>query len=117
MVRPPEVRPAMTAIVTGASAGIGAVYARKLAQRGYNLITVARNADRLEAHGSQTRQQTGRKVEIIAADLSDPAEVQDLADRISGDPAVTLVVNNAGISLQGGVLNSSPQAAGALIAL
>jgi uncharacterized protein len=105
------------AIVTGASTGIGAVYARKLAKRGYDLVTVARNAARLEANASRIREETGRAVEVIVADLSKPTEVLKLAQRIAEDATVALLVNNAGVSLQGGVLQNTLADAERLIAV
>jgi short-subunit dehydrogenase len=105
------------AIVTGASKGIGAVYARKLAKRGYDLVTVARNAARLEANASRIREETGRQVEVIVADLSKSAEVLKLAQRIAGDATVALLVNNAGVSSQGGVLQNTLADAERLIAV
>jgi short-subunit dehydrogenase len=105
------------AIVTGASTGIGAVYARKLAERGYNLIIVARNAERLKANASRIREQTGREVEVIVADLSQPSEVLKLAERITNDASVAFLVNNAGVSTQGGVLQNTLADAADLIAV
>jgi uncharacterized protein len=105
------------AIVTGASKGIGAVYARKLAKRGYDLVTVARNAARLEANASRIREETGRQVEVIVADLSKSAEVLKLAQRIAGDATVALLANNAGVSSQGGVLQNTLADAERLIAV
>jgi uncharacterized protein len=105
------------AIVTGASTGIGAVYARKLAKRGYELVTVARNAARLEANASRIREETGRAVEVIVADLSNQTEVLKLAQRITEDATVVFLVNNAGVSLQGGMLQNTLADAEALIAV
>jgi uncharacterized protein len=105
------------AVVTGASTGIGAVYARKLAKRGYDLVTVARNAARLEANASRIREETGRQVEVIVADLSKSAEVLKLAQRIAGDATVALLVTNAGVSSQGGVLQNTVADAERLIAV
>ncbi len=105
------------AIVTGASTGIGAVYARKLAERGYDLIAVARNAERLEANASRIREETGRAVEVIVADLSKPEEVVKLAERIGEDATIAFLVNNAGLSTQGGVLQGSLADAENLIAV
>ncbi|MEJ7935721.1 SDR family NAD(P)-dependent oxidoreductase [Sphingobium sp. AN558] len=105
------------AIVTGASAGIGAVYARKLAERGYDLIAVARNAERLEANASRIREETGRAVEVVVADLSKSSEVLKLAARIAEDATIAFLLNNAGISLQGGVLQNSLADAEDLIAV
>jgi uncharacterized protein len=105
------------AIVTGASTGIGAVYARKLAERGYDLIAVARNAERLEANASRIREQTGRAVEVVVADLSKSSEVLKLAARIAEDATIALLVNNAGLSTPGGALQGSLADAEALIAV
>jgi uncharacterized protein len=105
------------AIVTGASTGIGAVYARKLAKRGYDLVTVARNAARLETNASRIREETGRAAEVVVADLAKPAEVLKLAQRIAEDATVALLVNNAGVSSQGGVLQNTLADAERLIAV
>ncbi len=105
------------AIVTGASTGIGAVYARKLAKRGYDLVTVARNAARLEANANRIREETGRAVEVIVADLSNQTEVLKLAQRITEDTTVAFLVNNAGVSSQGGMLQNTLADAEALIAV
>ena len=95
------------AIVTGASTGIGAVYARKLAERGYDLITVARNAERLEGNACRIKAETGRTVEVVVADLSKTEEVVKLAERIREDAAIAFLVNNAGLSTPGGMLQGS----------
>lgn len=95
-----------TAVVTGASTGIGAVYADRLAQRGYDLLLVARGQSRLEANAGKIRSATGRKVEVLVADLADPAKVTALSDRIESDVGITMLVNNAGVSLGGTVLDT-----------
>jgi len=59
-----------TALITGASTGIGAVYADRLARRGHNLVLVARNAARMEELAAKLRQETGVQIEVIAADLT-----------------------------------------------
>ncbi len=105
------------AIVTGASTGIGAVYARKLAERGYDLVTVARNAARLEANASRIREETGRAVEVVVADLSKTEEVVKLAERIGADASIAFLVNNAGVSSQGGMLQNTLADAEGLIAV
>ena len=60
-----------TALVTGASSGIGALYADRLARRGYDLILVARNRERLEALAQPLARETGRTVDLVVADLTD----------------------------------------------
>jgi hypothetical protein len=87
-----------TAVVTGASSGIGAVYADRLARRGYDLVLVARRRDRLEAIADRLARETGRKVEILVADLADAADVASVEQRLKQDPSISLLVNNAGMA-------------------
>ena len=109
--------PKGVALVTGASTGIGAVYADRLAHRGYDLILVARDAARLDALAARLRAQTGRAVEVLRADLTDPADLAAVEARISSGDAVTLLVNNAGVALEGGLLENGPTALSNLISL
>jgi uncharacterized protein len=85
------------ALITGGSAGIGAVYADRLAKRGYDLILVARNAERLNAIASEVSAKTGRKVETIVADLADRAELRRVEEILKTDDRITMLVNNAGL--------------------
>jgi len=85
------------ALVTGASAGIGAVYADRLAQRGHDLILVARDVAKLTAVAEHVRKTTGRQVELLPADLSVKADVRRVEQRLQSDERITLLVNNAGI--------------------
>ena len=85
-----------TALITGASSGIGAVYADRLAGRNYDLVLVARNKERLDTLARDLAARTGRRVEVISADLSRTAEVKRIEDRLArGD--VSVLVNNAGL--------------------
>lgn len=95
------------AVITGASAGIGKVYADRLAARGYDLLLVARRADRLEALAETLREAHGVAVETIAADLSIPDELERVAHRIETNDAVSLLVNNAGTSTLGPVSDTT----------
>ena len=97
-----------TALVTGASTGIGAVYADRLAKRGYDLILVARSLDKLSEVSQQIRSATGRKVETLTADLTLPADVKRVGDRLAGDGSITVLVNNAGVAAAGKLLASDP---------
>jgi uncharacterized protein len=110
-------KPLGTALVTGASTGLGAVYADRLARRGHDLILVARDAARMDALAAQLRAETGQTVEVLPADLTDPADLARVADRLATDTAITLLVNNAGMSMKGGLLDNGPAEVERLIAL
>ncbi|MES2102721.1 MAG: SDR family oxidoreductase [Pseudomonadota bacterium] len=86
-----------TALITGASSGIGAVYADRLARRGYDLILAARDQTRLDTLATRLTAETGRKVETIAADLLKKADVLKLEQRLRSDSGITLLLNNAGV--------------------
>src|SRR5918999_748922 len=89
--------PKGVAVVTGASAGIGAIYADRLARRGYDLVLVARNKARLEAVAKRLVHATGRAVKTVAADLNDKADLQRVETILAVDPNITMLVNNAGV--------------------
>jgi short-subunit dehydrogenase len=95
-----------TALITGASSGIGAVYADRLAKRGYDLILVARNAERLKALAARLTGETGRTVETIAADLNDKADLARIETVLKTDGRITFLVNNAGVGGAGPLLAS-----------
>jgi short-subunit dehydrogenase len=85
------------ALVTGASSGIGAAFADRLARDGYDLVVVARRKERLEALSAQVHKAHGSKAEVLVADLASAPGVASLEARLSrGD--VALLVNNAGVS-------------------
>jgi len=86
------------AIVTGASSGIGRVYADRLAARGYDIVLVARREERLRAIAADLEQRHAITAEVLVADLSQPAGTAAVVDRLTGDAAVSLLVNNAGFS-------------------
>ncbi len=95
----PATRP--IAAITGASAGIGATFARTLAARGHDLILIARRPDRLEALAAELAQQNGAKSEIIAADLTAAADLERVAERLAAVPELAILVNNAGFGVPG----------------
>jgi short-subunit dehydrogenase len=111
----PDVKP--IAVVTGASSGIGAVYADRLAARGYDLILVARRTDRLEAVATKVSHSHDVKVEVIAADLGNEPDLARVEKILATNPAVRVLVNNAGLSRLRPIAKSSVQDSLAQIAL
>jgi hypothetical protein len=89
------------ALITGASSGIGATFARQLAARGYDLVLVARRRDRLEQEGRAIQDGHPVQVEILPADLTRDADLKAVEDRIAAAPNLELLVNNAGFGIAG----------------
>jgi short-subunit dehydrogenase len=103
------------ALITGASGGIGAVYADRLARRGYDLVLVARDQGKMEALANRLKDY-GSKIEILAADLTRSEDLGAVEARLAaGD--VTLLVNNAGMSLNGSLLENGSSDISRIIAL
>ena len=95
-----------TALVTGASSGIGAVYAERLAARGFDLLLVARDQERLEAAASKLRAAHGVQVEVLKADLTQKDDVLKLEQRLRSDSSISLLLNNAGVAADGLLANA-----------
>src|SRR5260221_14332528 len=91
-----------TALVTGASSGIGATYADRLARRGHDLVLVARDKDRLTALAERLRRETGVAVEVLPADLTVASDLAVVEARLREDARIGLLVNNAGAAAPGG---------------
>lgn len=106
-----------TAVVTGASSGIGAVYADRLARRGYDLVLVARDAARLTALANRLARETGVRTEVLQADLTNPADRARVEQRLQSDASITLLLNNAGMAVSGTFLESDIDAVERMIAL
>jgi short-subunit dehydrogenase len=94
-----------TALITGASTGIGAVYADRFAKRGYDLILVARSQEKLSEVAARLKS-TGRRIETFPADLTRKEDVQRVAERLSTDTTITALVNNAGVGSAGKLLDA-----------
>ncbi|MGQ3026908.1 MAG: SDR family NAD(P)-dependent oxidoreductase [Ferrovibrionaceae bacterium] len=90
------------ALVTGASTGIGAVYADRLARRGFDLVLVARDGNRLADLAARLKSETGAAVDILRADLTVAADLTRVEARLRDDPSIALLVNNAGAAVPGG---------------
>jgi hypothetical protein len=105
------------ALITGASFGIGAVYADRLAKRGHDLILVARNHERLKSLATQLTSETGQSVAVLPAYLGDKAEVAKVEAVLRDDPSITMLVNNAGAASITPLLNSDVDQMEAMIAL
>ena len=102
-------------LVTGASSGIGAALAERLAHDGRDLVIVARRRERLEALAKRVHAQSGVGVEVLAVDLTEPAELQQVAERLREDERIDLLVNNAGFGGYGPFAELEPTFADRLI--
>ena len=96
------------ALITGASSGIGASYAKRLAQRGFDLLLTARTSTRLHTLAAQLRTAHGVNIEVLPADLTLAADIARLAQRLNDDPAISLLVNNAGMAVIGPLVGAEP---------
>ncbi|WP_223505557.1 SDR family NAD(P)-dependent oxidoreductase [Pseudomonas sp. GL-RE-29] len=90
-----------TALVTGASSGIGAIYAQRLAARGFDLLLVARDQQRLEEAASKLSAEHGVQVEVLKADLTQKDDVLKIEQRLRSDSSISLLLNNAGVAADG----------------
>jgi hypothetical protein len=97
-----------TVLITGASTGIGAVYAERFAKRGYNLVLVARDFQRLENLANRQWKQHGVNVAIEVADLTNRSELERIEQLIADDPRIGVLVNNAGMAVAKPLIGSRP---------
>lgn len=104
-------------LITGASSGIGATYADRFARRGHDLVLVARDGARMEAMATDLRRETGVMIEVLAADLTKPAELAAVEARLRDDDGIGILVNNAGASLGGRFVDQSTDDVAQLVAL
>ncbi len=106
-----------SALITGASRGIGAVYADRLAKRGYDLVLVARSEARLKELSAGLTSGTERSVTPLAADLNDKADLAKVEQRLRDDQTITMLVNNAGIGSVAPLLKADVEMMDDMIAL
>ncbi|WP_434746035.1 SDR family NAD(P)-dependent oxidoreductase [Candidatus Pantoea rara] len=104
-------------LITGASAGIGAVYAERFARRGHDLILVARDQNRLEELAARLRQENPVSVDVLPADLTVKSDLAAVEARLREDTRIGILINNAGIAQTGGFTGQTPGSIERLIAL
>jgi short-subunit dehydrogenase len=104
-------------LVTGASSGIGAVYADRFAKRGHDLVLVARDRMKMEALAGRLRRETGVTVDILQADLTEPAQLGKVELLLREDSRIGILVNNAGATLRGTFLDQATEETAQLISL
>ncbi|MCQ2996403.1 SDR family oxidoreductase [Pseudomonas quasicaspiana] len=106
-----------TVLITGASSGIGAIYAKRFASRGHDLVLVARDKARLDTLALQLREQSGVAVEVLQADLTQSADLSALEARLREDAQIGILINNAGMAQSGGIVQQGADAIEKLITL
>ncbi|RWN51720.1 MAG: SDR family oxidoreductase [Mesorhizobium sp.] len=104
-------------LITGASTGIGAAYAERFARRGHDLVLVARDKARMEALAARLSQENGVAIDIIQADLTQPAELAAVETRLREDASIGILLNNAGTAIGGSFIEQSTDDVARLVAL
>lgn len=108
----------LTALITGATAGIGHAFTEELASRGYDLILVARDTQRMENQATELRSTYGVNVEVLTADLTNRAQLNTVANRLADDSRpIDLLVNNAGFGIASNILESDVEQQENMLAL
>ncbi|WIT14503.1 SDR family oxidoreductase [Paucibacter sediminis] len=106
-----------TVLITGASSGIGAVYAERFAKRGHDLVLVARDKSRLDALAARLQEAHKVTVDVLQADLTQQSELAAVETRLREDARIGILINNAGMAQPGSFVQQSAQAIERLIAL
>ncbi|UJR79705.1 SDR family NAD(P)-dependent oxidoreductase [Sandaracinus amylolyticus] len=106
-----------TALITGASTGIGAIYADRLARRGYDLVLVARRRELLDELAAKIVAETGRAVRTIAADLTDERDLARVEAEVRESTTLTMLVNNAGVAAVSPIVDADSRAMAEIVSL
>ncbi|MNK28449.1 Serine 3-dehydrogenase [compost metagenome] len=106
-----------TVLITGASSGIGTVYAERFARRGHDLVLVARDTARLDTLAARLRQDTGVAVDVLPADLTQRADLANVEARLRDDARIGILINNAGMAQSGGFTDQSADSIEQLVTL
>ncbi|MCS4233426.1 SDR family oxidoreductase [Stenotrophomonas sp. BIGb0135] len=106
-----------TVLITGASSGIGTVYAERFARRGHDLVLVARDTARLETLAARLRKDTGVAVDVLPADLTQRADLATVETRLRDDARIGILINNAGMAQSGGFTDQSADSIEHLVTL
>ncbi|ROL70921.1 SDR family oxidoreductase [Pseudomonas protegens] len=106
-----------TVLITGASTGIGAIYAERFAQRGHDLVLVARDRARLDALAARLHSEHGVAVEVMKADLTQLSDLTTVEARLRDDARIGILINNAGAALSGNFIEQSTDSVAQLVAL
>lgn len=106
-----------TVLITGASSGIGAVYAERFARRGHDLVLVARDKARLDTLAARLRQDTGVAVDVLPADLTQHTDLANVETRLRDDARIGILINNAGMAQSGGFTAQSADSIDQLVTL
>ncbi|KPY14177.1 Oxidoreductase, short chain dehydrogenase/reductase family [Pseudomonas savastanoi pv. nerii] len=117
LVRTSPMTTLSTVLITGASSGIGAIYAERFTRRGHNLVLVARDKLRLDALAARLSEENDVSVEVLQADLTNSDDLTALETRLRDDARIGVLINNAGIAQSGGFIEQSAEAIEKLVAL
>ena len=104
-------------LITGASSGIGATYAERLARRGHDLVLVARDRDRLHAIATRLREEHRVAVDVLVADLTQLDDLLRVEARLRDDTSIGMLINNAGAAQAGSFIDQSTASVAALVTL
>lgn len=107
----------VSVLITGASTGIGAVYAERFARRGHDLVLVARDKAKLEILGERLQQKNDISVDVLPADLTRASDLAVVEARLREDTKIGILINNAGIAQSGSFTEQTPESIESLITL